>query len=98
FSLDQLDRGVFYAIQNLAVGSISEPTLVRDQQGKEFFRIIELRAKVDPHRANLVQDLALLKNYVENKRRQEVLEAWVARKKAETALRVNGIYQDCAGI
>ncbi|MEY4172824.1 MAG: hypothetical protein RL485_1194, partial [Bacteroidota bacterium] len=77
FSLDQLDRGVFYAIQNLAVGSISEPTLVRDQQGKEFFRIIELRAKVDPHRANLVQDLALLKNYVENKRRQEVLEAWV---------------------
>ena len=98
FSLDQLDRGVFYAIQNLAVGSISEPTLVRDQQGKEFFRIIELRAKVDPHRANLVQDLALLKNYVENKRRQEVLESWVARKKAETALRVNGIYQDCAGI
>lgn len=97
FSLDQLDRGVFYAIQNLTPGSISEAALVRDAQGKEFFRIVQLRSKVEPHRANLGQDLALLKNYVENKRRQEVLEAWVARKKAETALRVNPVYQDCAG-
>jgi len=97
FSIDQLDRGVFYAIQNLATGSISEASLVRDPQGKEFFRIIQLRSKVEPHRANLDQDLALLKNYVENKRRQEVLEAWVARKKAETALRVSPNYQDCAG-
>ena len=97
FSLDQLDRGVFYAIQNLTPGSISEAALVRDAQGKEFFRIVQLRSKVEPHRANLDQDLALLKNYVENKRRQEVLEAWVARKKAETALRVNPVYQDCAG-
>lgn len=97
FSLDQLDRGIFYAIQNLAIGSISEASLVRDPQGKEFFRIIQLRSKVEPHRANLDQDLTLLKNYVENKRRQEVLEAWVARKKAETALRVSPNYQDCAG-
>jgi peptidyl-prolyl cis-trans isomerase SurA len=98
FNLDQLDRGIFYAIQNLNTGSISEAALVRDPQGKEFFRIIQLRSKVDPHRANLEQDLALLKNYVENKRRQEVMDAWVARKKAETALRVNGVYQDCGGI
>ncbi|MFM8565767.1 MAG: peptidylprolyl isomerase [Bacteroidota bacterium] len=97
FSIDQLDRGVFYAIQNLATGSISEASLVRDPQGKEFFRIIQLRSKVEPHRANLDQDLALIKNYVEKKRRQEVLEAWVARKKAETALRVSPNYQDCAG-
>jgi len=98
FNLDQLDRGIFYAIQNLEVNELSEASLVRDPQGKEYFRLIHLRNKIDPHRANLKQDLALLKQYVENQRRQQTMDAWVARKKAETALKVNGSYADCAGI
>ena len=98
FNLDQLDRGIFYAIQNLEVDELSEASLVRDPQGKEYFRLIHLRNKIDPHRANLKQDLALLKQYVENQRRQQALDAWVGRKKAETALKVNGSYADCAGI
>lgn len=98
FNLDQLDRGIFYAIQNLEVNDLSEASLVRDPQGKEYFRLIHLRNKIDPHRANLKQDLALLKQYVENQRRQQTMDAWVARKKAETALKVNGSYSDCAGI
>jgi peptidyl-prolyl cis-trans isomerase SurA len=98
FNLDQLDRGIFYAIQNLEVNDLSEASLVRDPQGKEYFRLIHLRNKIDPHRANLKQDLALLKQYVENQRRQQTMDAWVARKKAETALKVNGSYVDCAGI
>jgi peptidyl-prolyl cis-trans isomerase SurA len=95
FNLDQLDRGVFYAIQNLTVNEISEAALVRDPQGKEIFRIVQLRGKIEPHRANLDLDLALLKNYVENVRRQEALEVWVSKKKAETALRVNAKYDGC---
>jgi len=79
FNLDQLDRGIFYAIQNLEVDDLSEASLVRDQQGKEYFRLIHLRNKIDPHRANLKQDLALLKQYVENQRRQETMDTWVAR-------------------
>ena len=98
FNLDQLDRGIFYAIQNLKVDELSEAALVRDAQGKEYFRVLHLRNKIDPHRANLKQDLALLKQYVENQRRQQTMDAWVARKKAETALRVNGELADCAGI
>lgn len=98
FNLDQLDRGIFYAIQNLEVNDLSEASLVRDPQGKEYFRLIHLRNKIDPHRANLKQDLTLLKQYVENQRRQQTMDAWVARKKAETALKVNGSYADCAGI
>lgn len=98
FNLDQLDRGIFYAIQNLEMDDLSEASLVRDPQGKEYFRLIHLRNKIDPHRANLKQDLALLKQYVENQRRQQTMDAWVARKKAETALKVNGSYSECAGI
>ena len=98
FNLDQLDRGIFYAIQNLEVDELNEASLVRDPQGKEYFRLIHLRNKIDPHRANLKQDLALLKQYVENQRRQQALDAWVGRKKAETALKVNGSYADCTGI
>jgi peptidyl-prolyl cis-trans isomerase SurA len=98
FNLDQLDRGIFYGIQNLEVNDLSEAALVRDPQGKEYFRLIHLRNKIDPHRANLKQDLALLKQFVENQRRQQTMDAWVARKKRETALKVNGSLAECAGI
>jgi peptidyl-prolyl cis-trans isomerase SurA len=98
FNLDQLDRGIFYAIQNLNVDDLSEASLVRDPQGKEYFRLIHLRNKIDPHRANLKQDLALLKQYVENQRRQQTMDAWVARKKAETAFKVHDAYSECTGI
>jgi peptidyl-prolyl cis-trans isomerase SurA len=98
FNLDQLDRGIFYAIQNLNVDDLSEASLVRDPQGKEYFRLIHLRNKIDPHRANLKQDLALLKQYVENQRRQQTMDAWVARKKAETAFKVHDAYTECTGI
>jgi peptidyl-prolyl cis-trans isomerase SurA len=98
FNLDQLDRGIFYAIQNLEADGLSDASLVRDAQGKEYFRLIHLRNKIDPHRANLKQDLALLKQYVENQRRQQAMDAWVVRKKGETALRINGDYANCAGI
>ena len=48
-----------------------------------------------PHRANLDQDFSLLKNYVENQKRQEKLMDWVARKKNSTYIFIAPKYRDC---
>lgn len=95
WNLEDLDRSIFYAIEKIEVGEISSAALVREQDGKEIFRIFQLRQRIAPHRANLNQDFSLLKNYVENQKRQEKLLDWVSRKKNSTYIFVAPKYRDC---
>jgi peptidyl-prolyl cis-trans isomerase SurA len=95
WNLEDLDRNIFYAVDNIEVGEISEATLVREQDGKEIFRIIQLRRRIPPHRANLDQDFTLLKNFVENQKRQEKLMSWVSKKKESTHIFIAPNYRDC---
>ena len=95
WNLEDLDRSIFYAIEKIKVGDISPAALVREQDGKEIFRILQLRQRIAPHRANLDQDFSLLKNYVENQKRQEKLMDWVARKKNSTYIFIAPKYRDC---
>jgi peptidyl-prolyl cis-trans isomerase SurA len=95
WNLEDLDRSIFYAIENIEVGEISPASLVREQDGKEIFRILQLRQRIAPHRASLEQDFSLLKSYVENQKRQEKLMDWVSRKKNSTYIFIAPKYRDC---
>lgn len=95
WNVENLDRGIFYSIENLQPGSISEAALVRKPDGTEIFRILQLRDRVAPHRANLTQDFSLLKNYVQNQRKQAKMLQWVEDKKAETYIYQAPGYEGC---
>ncbi len=95
WNVENLDRGIFYSIENLQPGGISEAALVRKPDGAEIFRILQLRDRVAPHRANLTQDFSLLKNYVQNQRKQEKMLQWVEDKKAETYIFQAPGYEGC---
>ena len=95
WNVENLDRGIFYSIENLQPGSISEAALVRKPDGTEIFRILQLRDRVAPHRANLTQDFSLLKNYVQNQRKQAKMMHWVEDKKAETYIYQAPGYEGC---
>jgi len=95
WNVENLDRGIFYSIENLQTGGISESALVRKPDGTEIFRILQLRDRVAPHRANLTQDFSLLKNYVQNQRKQAKMLQWVEDKKAETYIYQAPGYEGC---
>ena len=95
WNVEDLDRGIFYAIEKIETGGISEPALVRKPDGQEIFRILQLRDRVAPHRANLAQDFSLLKNYVQNQRKQSKMLQWVEDKKAETYIYQAPSYEGC---
>ena len=95
WNVEDLDRGIFYAIEKIETGGISEPALVRKPDGQEIFRILQLRDRVAPHRANPAQDFSLLKNYVQNQRKQSKMLQWVEDKKAETYIYQAPSYEGC---
>ena len=95
WNVEDLDRGIFYAIEKIETCGISEPALVRKPDGQEIFRILQLLDRVAPHRANLAQDFSLLKNYVQNQRKQSKMLQWVEDKKAETYIYQAPSYEGC---
>ena len=92
---DDLDQGLFYAIDQLAEGEIGKVTLIRQPDGQELFRMVLLKKRTAPHRANLNQDFSMLKTYVENQKRQSVMDAWVEIHREETHIRLNENFKDC---
>src|SRR5690606_9617101 len=60
--MDELDISLFTVIDQLEVGEISKPVVLSELQSKAGYRIIKLRERTLPHRANLHDDYQKIKN------------------------------------
>lgn len=96
FELDQLPTKDYYIIRNMEVGDLSEPYESTDQKGKICYKILNLKARTEPHRANLKQDYLLLQNMALQYKNSEVVNEWYREKKASTYIRVDPSFKDCA--
>jgi peptidyl-prolyl cis-trans isomerase SurA len=93
---DKLDPKVFLVADTMKVGEISAPTLFTDQSGKEGYKIIYLKSKIPPHKANLEQDYAKFKEYAQQDKVNRELSAWFEKKRVNTYVRIDEDYRDCA--
>ncbi len=96
FEMDQLDPQVFFAIEELVVGEISDPIRFRQQDGKEDFRIFYVSHRTKPHLANLKDDYAKMQKIVESRKQQEAMETWLERKGPKTYISIDEEYNACS--
>ena len=96
FELDQLNTKDYYIIRNMDVGDISEPYESKDHNNKTCYKILQLKARTEPHRANLKQDYRLLQEMALERKNQEVMNEWYRRKKETTYIRVDDSFKHCA--
>jgi peptidyl-prolyl cis-trans isomerase SurA len=96
FELDQLQTKDYYIIRNMEVGDLSEPYESTDHRGKICYKVVQLKNRVEPHRANLKQDYVLLENMALNYKTNQVIREWYREKKETTYIRVDPAFKDCA--
>lgn len=96
FQLDQFDTKEHYIIRNLKIGEISESFESTDDKGKLVYKVIRLKSKTEPHKANIKDDYELLKNLTMQAKQNEVIDAWVQDKMKSTYIRINEPYKSCA--
>lgn len=96
FELDQLPTKDYYMIRNMEVGNLSEPYESTDHNQKACYKILMLKARTEPHRANLKQDYLLLQNMALQRKNQEVMREWYKEKKETTYIRVDNSFKNCA--
>jgi len=95
FQLDQLPTKDYYMIRNMAVEDLSEPYESTDHNHKLCYKILYLKSRTEPHRANLKQDYMLLQNLALMNKNNEVLKAWYEEKKKSTYIRRDATFSDC---
>jgi peptidyl-prolyl cis-trans isomerase SurA len=95
FELDQLPTKDYYIIRNMEVGDISEPYESVDHNQKTCYKILLLKERIEPHRANLKQDYLLLQEMALQKKNREVMEKWFEDKKKTTYIRIDPSFRNC---
>lgn len=95
FELDQLDPGLYYAIEKISPGEISEPVPYKTRDGKQGYRLVYLRKKTRTHKANLKEDYQKIQQLALAKKQNEEIKKWVANKIKATHVEVNEDYRSC---
>ncbi|RLD71057.1 MAG: hypothetical protein DRJ29_08210 [Bacteroidetes bacterium] len=95
FQLDQLPTKDYYLIRNMEVEDLSEPYESTDHNHKLCYKLLYLKTRTEPHRANLKQDYTLLQDLALMNKKMDVMKAWYEEKKKTTYIRRDQAYTHC---
>jgi parvulin-like peptidyl-prolyl isomerase len=94
-SVEDLDPVVFFTIDTMEVGQVSQPLRYRMKDGKEAVRILYYKDRVKPHKANLKEDYQKIQMATMNEKRQEVMESWFDKAKNDVFIQIDDDYKYC---
>lgn len=96
FEISQIPVEINKQLQSMKEGDMSESFFMLDERkGQETFRLIKLKRKSDPHKANLKEDYQLLQSMLENSMKQETLDKWIKAKQKETYITIDKNWVNC---
>ncbi|MFV0470550.1 MAG: peptidylprolyl isomerase [Paludibacteraceae bacterium] len=96
FEYQELPSEMAKAVYDMKVGEVSGAFLMMDKvTNKEVIAIVKLKSKTPTHKANVMNDYQTLKNILENKKREEFLNNWIAQKQKETYISIDSNWKNC---
>ncbi len=95
FEVSDLDPQVSFVIDKMQVGEISMPVLMETEDGKQAYRLLYLKKRTLPHRANLQEDYNKIQEWALLEKQGQVFQEWVRKKAGKTYIRINEKYRDC---
>ncbi len=98
FEVADLETNIFFAIDGLSPGDITEPVSFRAPDGSRYFRLVQLQSRTKPHKADLKQDYNKIQTAALEQKKGDYLERWVLEKLRATYLSVGDLYKDCPSL
>jgi peptidyl-prolyl cis-trans isomerase SurA len=95
FEISQMDQSLFFVVDKLKIGEISEPTVVRVGEKKEAYRIVMVKARTEPHRANLKEDYQRIQSAAEAEKKEKIVADWIDRKRSSFFVKIDSLFSEC---
>ncbi len=95
FEIGDLEPDVYFAIDTMEIGSISDPFEFQGADGDTYYRIVQLQSRSEPHRANLALDYSKIQKATIEAKRNEYISDWISDKVAATYIDVDKLFRSC---
>ena len=95
FDASELDQQVSYTINKMKVDEISEPVPMKTTNNKDAYRLLYLKRKTTPHKANLNDDYTLICEWALQQKREDLINKWIANNSQKAYIKVIDDYKDC---
>ena len=73
---------------------MSVPVAMKTSDNKDACRLIYLRKKTEPHKANLKDDYVVIRDLALQKKREEIINKWIENKSGKAYIKVCDDYKD----
>lgn len=95
FEVSDLNPQVSFVVDNLQVGDVSNPVIMETEDGKQAYRLLYLKTRTLPHRANLKEDYSLIQNQALMEKQALEFQAWVEKVAKKTYIKISEKFRDC---
>lgn len=95
FEMGDLPGEVARAVDKMQVGDISAPFVMTNRQGFRVTAIVKLKERIPAHRAMITEDFQVMKDVVEEKKKEKLIDKWIRDKQASTYIRINEDWRGC---
>ena len=95
FEAEQLDAQVSFTIEKMEVGEISDPVPMKTEDQKDAYRLLLLKERTTPHRANMKEDYSRIQEWALQAKQRKIVDEWINKKARETYIRIIDEYKSC---
>lgn len=95
FETGQLPTDIYFAIEDLGAGELTDPLEYPLPSGETYYRIIKLRDITNPHKASLEEDYAKIQRFAKESKKNVYFAEWLDDKFHSTYISIEKGYLDC---
>ncbi len=94
-TVDEIDPIIFFKLDSMKVGDISEPIVYRTDEGKDAVRVLYYKSRIPPHLASLEQDWPKIQGATLNEKKDRILQKWFQKARADVFINIEPSYNYC---
>lgn len=92
---EKIDPALYFRLDTMKIGAITEPIPYRTDAGKDAFRIVYLKSISQPHQATLKDDYQRIQFATIQEKKNKLINSWFNRTKGEVFIELDSEYKDC---
>jgi peptidyl-prolyl cis-trans isomerase SurA len=94
--MDKLDPAMVMMLDTIKEGSLSQPQIFTNDRGAKSTRIVYLRARTQPHKANLKDDYSRIQQVALSQKQAKTVENWLMERLPNYYIKIDPEYQSCS--
>jgi len=93
--INKLDPATALMIDSLKPGGYSQPQVYKSDNGTQSCRIVYLKTRTEPHKANLKEDYSRIQEVALEQKKSQKLQEWLRDKLPTYYIKIASEYQSC---